>query len=339
MILRTEVVDQAIDGDRRTTLVKDVVMTAGTPLGMVRKRLPPPAETRGTVLLIHGFAQNRYAWHTSRRSFSAFLADEGWDVFNCDLRGHGRSRRFQDSRPQILDDYIHEDLPRFAEEAARLSGHEQLFLVGHSMGGLISYCASATSLRDVTRGLVTLGAPYRFGLGSPVLKAFSALLRGLRFTGVLDANMLLPTRLLGRHFRKRSALWDSAAFPAPVRVWRPGSVERDLLDEYLEQSWDWTSLHVALDILQGGERVALRSEDGHLDYGAAFEWLETPLLVVSGDEDLLVPPASVRPAFDRSRSQDRTYRTFPLGHIDLIVGREATTTVWPLVGSWLERRA
>src|SRR5262245_26903572 len=108
MILRTELVDQRVDGRRRATLSKDVVMTAGTPLGMVRKRRVGNEPTKGAVILIHGFAQNRYTWHTSHRSFSAYLADEGFDVFVAELRGHGRSRHFTEHRPRILDEHIRE---------------------------------------------------------------------------------------------------------------------------------------------------------------------------------------------------------------------------------------
>src|ERR1700712_2381436 len=111
MILQTEIVEQAVDGERRERFIKDVIAARdGTyPIGMVRKRLlapakpvtsatasavpitrgsiPPPsaAPCRAAVLLIHGFGQNRYTWHTSRRSFANFLAAEGFDVFNLDL--------------------------------------------------------------------------------------------------------------------------------------------------------------------------------------------------------------------------------------------------------------
>ena len=81
-----------------------------------------------------------------------------------------------------------------------------------------------------------------------------------------------------------------------------------------------------------------KSTDGTLDYSSAFEILDTPLLVVAGTEDGLAPPASVRPAYDRSGASDKAYRAFPFGHIDLVVGKEATRTVWPLIRNWLSRR-
>lgn len=338
MILRTETVEQVIDGDLRGTFLKEVVMTPGPePLGMVRKRLPPPAEMQGTVLLVHGFGQNRYTWHGTRRSFSSFLASHGWDVFNVDLRGHGRSRRFGARRPALIDEYIQEDVPACAREAMRLSGHDRVFLIGHSMGGLIGYAVAATS-RELVRGIVTIGTPYRFGVGSRALTAVSALLTTARFTGVFDSNPTVPLRMLGRHLHRRRALWDSRILPVPIRAWLPGSVEADVLEEYLQRAFDWTNLAIAFDILRAGRDGKLHSRDGRVDYGMGFEHLDRPLLVIAGTHDTLAPPDSVRPAYEKSRSRDRTYRAFPLGHIDLIVGRDAPLTVWPLIQTWLARR-
>jgi poly(3-hydroxyalkanoate) synthetase len=74
------------------------------------------------------------------------------------------------------------------------------------------------------------------------------------------------------------------------------------------------------------------------DYVERFEKMDLPLLVVAGANDDLAPPASVRPGFTLSRSHDKTYRVLPLGHIDLLVGRDAPITTWTLVTKWLLRR-
>jgi len=340
VILRTETVEQIIDGDRRGTFIKQVVMTPGQPIGMVRKYRADlePSQTRGAVMLIHGFGQNRYTWHISRRSFSAYLAQRGWDVFNVDLRGHGRSLYFDGRRPRVLDEYIDEDVPACAREVVELSGHSKVFLIGHSMGGLISYCAGATKLKSQLRGIVTLGSPYGFGKGSVAMKGLATVLNTLRLTGLLDAPVQLPLELLGKHLRRRRKLWNSRFFPTPVRAWRPDSVEDEVLEEYLRLAFEQTNLSIAFDILAGGDRVALTSGDGSVDYGVAFEALKRPLLVIAGDQDDLAPPESCRVAYDRSRSDDKTFRVFPAGHADIVIGRETAATIWPLIGDWLERR-
>lgn len=340
MILRTETVEQVIDGDERGVFVKDVVMTPGPhPLGMVRKRVQgEQAGSRGTVILVHGFGQNRYTWHSSRRSFSNYLAREGWDVFNVDLRGHGRSRRFGAPRPKVMYEYIEEDVPAFAREAMELSGHDSFFLIGHSMGGLISYGVAGTSMRDHARGVVSIGSPYKFGQGSALLMLLREAAAAVGWTGLFDSNPALPVRSIGQHLRKRSGLWDNRILPLPIRGWVPGGVEREVLNEYLAKTFEHTSMSVALDILKAGGAQGFKSLDGMIDYSMAFEMLDRPLLVIAGTEDQLAPPESVRPAYEASKSRDKTYRAWPLGHLDLIMGREATRTVWPLIKDWLARR-
>jgi pimeloyl-ACP methyl ester carboxylesterase len=339
VILRTETVEQAIDGVETRTFIKEVLMTPGPhPLGMVRKRLPPPSPSRGAVILVHGYAQNRYTWHSSKRSFVNFLANDGWDVFNVDLRGHGRSRRFGAPFPRTMDDYIREDLPLFVREACELSGQDRVFLIGHSMGGLISYFAGATRLRERVRGIASLGSPYVFGQGSALLFGLRELAAAVRWTGLLDANPALPLRIVGRHLNRRKTLWNARLVPLPIRAWAPDTVEPEVLEEYLRRTFDRSTLAVALDIFRAGRDKGFKSADGMIDYSTAFEILDRPLLVVAGTKDGLAPPASVRPAYERSRSSDKTYRAFPFGHIDLVVGKEATRTVWPLVRNWLARR-
>jgi hypothetical protein len=36
---------------------------------------------------------------------------------------------------------------------------------------------------------------------------------------------------------------------------------------------------------------------------------------------------------------DKVYRTFPSGHLDLLIGRDAPLTIWPLLEIWLSARA
>lgn len=363
MILQTEIVEQAIDSDRKARFVKDVLAARdGTfPVGMVRKRLvaatskedpragarrPSPsspddraAPCRAAVLLIHGFGQNRYTWHTSRRSFANFLAAEGFDVFNLDLRGRGRSRRFGARQVTVMDDYIREDVPAAIRTVLRLSGKSQVYLVGHSMGGIVAYAVAGSQMREEVAGVVTFGSPYRFGLGSRFLAFTGPLLYAARLTGIFDRNPPIPIRMLGRHMSKHGWLWDNPLIPMPLRPWHPKSMEREILAENLAAAFEHTRMAIALGLVELGSNSGLKSHDGLTDYGLAFEITDKPLLVIAGTRDALAPPASVRPVYDRSRSSDKTFREFPLGHIDMVLGRDAPFTVWPMVRTWLTARA
>jgi pimeloyl-ACP methyl ester carboxylesterase len=341
MILHTEIVEQVVEGGQKARFVKEVIASreGQHPIAMVRKRLEGVEEPKAPILLIHGFGQNRYTWHTTKRSFVNYLACAGFDVYNLDLRGRGRSRKFGAREDTGLDDYIREDVPAALRTVVRLSGHEKPMLVGHSMGGLISYCVAGSSLRGEIGGVVTIGSPYRFGLGSKFLKVMAPLFYGARLTGAFDTNPALPIRMIGKHLRKHRKLWDNAYLPLPLRVWRPGSMEPEILEENLTAAFEHTRMGIALGIVRAGRESALKSHDGLIDYGLAFELTDVPLLVIAGSHDGLAPPESVRPACERSRSLDKTYREFPLGHIDLVLGRDAPYTVWPLIRTWLTARA
>jgi polyhydroxyalkanoate synthase len=341
MILQTEIVEQYIEGTARGRFVKDVIATreGSHPIAIVRKRLANASGTKAALLLVHGFGQNRYTWHTSRRSFVNYLASAGYDVFNLDLRGRGRSRRFGALHDTGLDDYIRDDLPAAIQSVLRLSGHSHVFLIGHSMGGLISYCVAGT-MREQVAGVVSIGAPYRFGQGSAFLRlVFAPLFYGARLTGAFDGNPSIPLRFIGEQLRRHRWFSDNRYLPMPLRPWAPGSMEPEVLEENLKSAFEHTRMAIALGVIGPGREDALKSHDGLTDYGLAFELTDKPLLVVAGTRDALAPPDSVKPAFERSRSRDKTYREFPLGHIDMVLGRDAPFTVWPVVRTWLEARA
>ncbi len=346
MILSSEQVEQTIDGDRVATFIKDIVLTrpvgqedkrGQVRLAMTRKRLVDKP-TEGALLLIHGYGQNRYVWSLPARSFANYLAAAGLDVFSLDLRGHGRSRHMGAHPPKNVAEYVREDVPAAIEQVLKLSGHDSVFLMGHSLGGLISYAAAPAFERQVA-GIVTLGSPYHFT-------------RGSRFLSLVGSTMLIadralelgqaavPLKLFGEGMRLARVFVESPIFPLPIRGYAPRSMEPRVLGQHMSLAMDIGSLAVIRAMfLRAAEARSTRHRLGVLyGFAAAFEALELPLLVIAGSVDGLAPPEAVRPAYERSNSPDKTYRTFPRGHIDLLVGRDTPLTIWPLVLSWLRTR-
>ena len=338
MILYGRLIDQLIDRDERGTFRKEIVVTPGrVPLAMVRKRWAAnDGGTRAPVLLVHGFGQNRYAWHLPSRSLANHLARAGYDVFNLDLRGHGRSRHLGARRCRGVEDYILEDLPTAVAEVRALSGQRPVFLVGHSLGGLVSY-AAAPALEGAVAGIVSIGSPYHFTRGSLSLNAIAMLFRAMSVARVPLANLPLPLAPIGITMRMIRRFAESPLYPLPLRGWHAGSCEPHVLEEHLRLAFDRAAIGEMVNMF---EWAAQKKFGGHAaDYTGRFEKMNVPLLVIAGANDDLAPPASVRPGFQRSRADDKTYRALPLGHIDLLVGRDAPLMTWPLVASWLAKRA
>jgi alpha-beta hydrolase superfamily lysophospholipase len=336
VILHGSAIEQTIDRGERGSFFKELIVTGGpVPLAMIRKRSLGRSGTVAPVLLVHGFGENRYAWHLPSRSLANALAHAGYDVFNVDLRGHGRSRYV--GRARSVDDYVREDLPCAVEEVRALSGARPVWLVGHSLGGLVSY-ATAPALSGAVAGIASIGSPYHFTRGSLSLAAIAVAMHGLARLPLERApNAVLPVAAIGAAMRVLRGFAETPLYPIPLRGWHAGALEPHVLDEHLRLAFDGASLHELVDLFSGAGERRFGGQGSY--YGDRFEQMDLPLLVVAGAHDDLAPPAGVRPAFERSRARDKTSRVVPLGHIDLLVGRDAPLMTWPLVTKWLDRHA
>ncbi len=350
MILNSLAVEQTVDRDERATFLKELVVVRakaetaasevdGVPLAMIRKRAVDVKDTLAPVILLHGYGQNRYAWHLPSRSLFNYLARAGFDVFNLELRGHGRSRHLGAHPPRHVGVFIEEDLPCAVAEVQRLSGGRPVYLVGHSLGGLIAY-ATAAALPGQIAGVATLGSPYQFTRGSLTLRVAASVMHAVDRRVTLGHGAL-PLKPLSEAMRLARGFIESPIFPLPIRGFAPRSLEPNILGQHMALAMDTGSISVlrnmflsAAEARRGGHALGALT-----DYADEFESLDLPLLVIAGSKDDLAPPASVEPAFLRSRSSDRSYRVFPRGHIDLLMGKDCPQTIWPLLLSWLSTRA
>jgi alpha-beta hydrolase superfamily lysophospholipase len=347
MILARRLVEQSVNRDDRGRFLKELVVVGDrAPLAMVRKRAASragrPADCRAALLLVHGYGQNRYSWHLPLRSMVNHLARAGFDVFNLDLRGHGRSAHLGAPRPLAPAEFVREDVPRAVEEALRVSGRERLFLVGHSLGGLISY-AAAPALAGAVAGVATVGSPYHFLRGARALALVGRLLGAAeRWAALPESDVAMELRAVGEAMRLLRRFIESPLYPLPVRGYVPANIEPDVLAQSMSLAMDAGSLPVLRHMFRWA-RECERAGDGPgglEGFGAAFEALtDLPLLVIAGTRDDIVPPQGVHTAYARSRSRDKTYRAFPAGHLDLLVGHTAPRTTWPAVEAWLGPRS
>jgi len=87
---------------------------------------------RAHLVIIHGYAE-----HSGRYlDLALAFADAGLNVHACDLRGHGET---PGKRGQIKDfAALVSDLRRFVERTWDKGGGKPVFILGHSMGGLVT---------------------------------------------------------------------------------------------------------------------------------------------------------------------------------------------------------
>ncbi len=344
LIQRTRV-EQAIDRDRFGEFAKEILRArtpSGRDLALVRK-FRDDVPRRGAVLLIHGFAQNRYTWHLSTRSFVNYLANQGLDIYNLELTGHGRSREFGTSPATGFDDYI-DDAAAVIRAVTAWSGVARTFILGHSLGGAVCY-AVAPRVADHVAGIVTLAGVFRFG-SNPMTRRIAKYLDSLRRVEPMIRKLRAGvfSRGVGKLIAGRVHAADELSWTFPMAGWVPGSTEPDVLRERLVRGFDWTGIGVFLTMMSWAGDARFEDAEGR-SYEDGFVAMDVPLLVIAGDRDRLLPPADARPAYDLSGSSDKTYKLFsPVreevhwGHLDIVMGKDAPRFVWPYVADWIVER-
>lgn len=331
-VLKRTQVRENVHREHAVALVQEelrVVSADGQPPLFVERSHLPGGPTRSPVILVHGFAQNRFTWRVSQRSLQARLAEEGYDVWNLELRGHGRSRGFGAGNARNFEEYV-----RDVARVATLCGAPP-FLMGHSLGA--AACVGAATEVDVA-GLINLAGVFTFARNNRTLRALAAL--SLAWEPVLTAAPFrMSTGWAGDLIGRLYSISDIAGYGFPIAGWTPDSIERDVLEERLRDGFDWTSIEVWLQMCRWA-----RGEE--LAWSRAFGEVDIPLLVLMGDHDMLAAPVDGRACLEASGSRDRTMIVFDAwnhkrhwGHLDLVLGHTAPQEVWPQIVSWLNARS
>ena len=122
----------------------------------------PDGEVRAGVLLVHGLGE-----HSSRYTHVAqHLTDRGYAVHALDHYGHGKS----DGHPGYVERFsVYLDgVAALLEEAQKANPGVPLFLVGHSMGGLIA-ASFLLEHQDAFRACVLSGPAIKSDQAPPAI--------------------------------------------------------------------------------------------------------------------------------------------------------------------------
>lgn len=343
--IRTNIVNngQAVTYYRR---IHEVTTADQMNLIMTRKT-PVDTAPVGHVMLVHGLGQNRYTWTLTRRSLENYLVQNGFETFNIELRGHGMSRANGSGHPSYFDTYLNYDIPAVFDAVTEIAGGRKVFYMGHSLGGSIAYCTAA-DYSDRLAGIISIGGPFYMAEGNPLLKAIAK--TGVSFGKFYPFQNVQPEVFyidyIGLLAKFALFFLDHPTYKTvPLQIWYPGSIERDILEERIVKGFDRTSFNVIKFFFEWGARGRFASSDGRVDFEDHIAELTAPILFVNGDEDVAVPPESIRGAYEKAGSKDKIFKTFGdqnsglhWGHCDLICGRHAPEVTWPYMLEWMRQR-
>ncbi len=255
-----------------------------------------PQRTKSVVILVHGFGD-----HSSRYSQTAEeLNRNDFSVWAYDQEGHGRSGGTK-GYVNHFDDLVC-DLRTFINMVLEDNPNTPLFLLGHSLGGLVSAFV-ALEMPDVLQGLVLTSPALKVdSLASPVLIAASRIL-----SNVAPKLKIVPA-IVTRHLSK-----DPEAVLAyendPLCFHGPGYVR------------------TGYEILLATRNMEARAAE-----------LVCPLLVVQGVSDQIIPPETIRAVYDKFGSDDKTLHTMPGLYHEVMFEPEKAETL-AIIVNWLNKRS
>jgi polyhydroxyalkanoate synthase subunit PhaC len=262
------------------------------------------------------------------KSLLRFLASQGLRPLLVDWgRPEAAERRF------TLTEYIAGRLEGAAAAAAGAAG-TPVAVLGYCMGGLLAL-ALAQRRPELVSSLVLLATPWDFHAEAPgqarLLGELAAVMtRGFAALGEV------PVDVLQMLFAALDPLLALRKFSRFAAVAEGSAEERDFV---AVEDWLNDGVPLALPVAQeclGGWYGDNTPGQGRWQVSARPVLparVSQPSLVVVPAQDRIVPPATAAVLADRLRGSERL--TPPLGHIGMIVAREAPATVWQPLARWL----
>jgi len=221
----------------------------------------PETDARATLIIVHGLGE-----HSGRyQNVVNHLVPKGYAIYGFDHRGHGRSpgaRGFIESFEAVRG-----DISTFLEMVKGEEGKRPLFLMGHSMGGLITLNYVLHNPEGY-QGVIISAAPVGKLDIPPVLAMLSRLLSGILPKLGVDNGLDLDG------ISRETAVIE--AYKADPLVHSKGTPRLgvEMMDNAL-----WTMAYAA-------------------------EW-KPPLLMLHGDADRLVPDSGTREFFEKVTQTDK----------------------------------
>ncbi len=251
----------------------------------------PDETVKAVIAIVHGFGE-----HSGRyMNVVNTLVPQGFAVFGFDHRGHGKS---PGQRGHIMHwkEYV-EDVDRFLQFIRETEKDAPIFLLGHSMGGLIVLNYALTKpegLHGVIASAPLLSQP---GI-APVLLAISRIL---------------------------SKIWPSFSIDTKLDVQtisRDPKVQQAYVNDPLVHSR--ASARLGTEITAATEWTQAHADNFSL-----------PLLIIHGEADELVEPQGSAEFFEKVTFADKTRLTFKDGRHETHNDLEKERELQQILG-WLE---
>lgn len=306
--------------------------------GLTLKAYAEPSRSGSVILMVPAPIKRAYIWD---------LAPGASVVQQC-LKSGARPYLLQWEEPPEslgLGDYCDRLILDCANAIRADAGARELFLFGHSLGGL--FAAVFTALHPArVRGMVGVAAPFHFefarraGVLGPVIA-------GLSRSRLLET---APGNVPGSFLSIASFMAAPDTFGGERLLdWMQSAREPEALRGHLRvERWTLDELPLARPLVRDiaeqlyGEDAFLR---GTLELGpraAAARAVSSPLLIVADERCPIVPPQAILPFVEAAGAVDKRLLWYDgdtgiaLRHVGVLIGANAQSRLWPEILRWVD---
>jgi alpha-beta hydrolase superfamily lysophospholipase len=253
-----------------------------------------PEAPRATVVIAHGYAEHSARYEHVGRA----LAERGYAAYAYDQQGHGRSAGVR-AHVARFGDFV-DDLATFVQLVRERQPGGPLFLLGHSLGGLVAALYAIDRQRDLA-GLV-LSAPF-FASAD---RAPAALLAVAPLVSAIAPTLAM-------------APFDSSGISRDPAVVRAYTSDPLVYTGRVRARFGHEFLTAAASVLPRASQLAL------------------PLLVMQGDADRIASVAAAEAIFRAAASPDKRIRHYPGLYHEIFNEPERDQVTADLL-AWLDAR-
>ena len=312
--------------------------------------------SKGPIVLAPGYgnAARAFALDTVPKSFAAYLAERGYDVWLFDYRA---SPDLPSSETQFtVDDIAMRDWPAAIAEVRRETGAESVQALGHCIGGLTLFMAIGGGLEGVRSATFSALAGHPIPTPANRLRAHVRVPTVLRKLGMptISTDYRADSRQDRALERVMRSLPISHMHDSPVGrriyfiygdVFDHSRIDETTMTEEVPSFFGASNMtffeHMGVMVRKGGRAVDARGRDVYLSNTDRYRM---PISLITGEHNRMFVPRGIEATHDMLRAANgpELYTRHVVegyAHLDLWLGRDAERDVFPIALGELERNA